>query len=154
MENATFAAGCFWGVETAFARLKGVLGTEVGYSGGSFKNPTYEEVCTGRTGHVESVRISFNPSVIAYEELLKTFFDIHDPTTPNRQGLDTGSQYRSIIFYHNESQKEKALKFKEELQAAGRYERDIVTEIIPASDFYRAEEYHQRYFERRGNRLG
>jgi len=150
MENATFAAGCFWGVETAFAKKKGVLDTVVGYAGGSTGNPTYEEVSTGRTGHAESVRISFNPSTITYEELLKTFFEIHDPTTSNRQGLDTGSQYRSIIFHHGDNQKEKALAFKKELQASGIFKGDIVTEIIQASDFYEAEEYHQKYFKRRG----
>ena len=150
MENATFAAGCFWGIETAFAKLKGVLDTAVGYAGGSTGNPTYEEVSTGRTGHAESVRVSFNPSLVTYEELLKTFFQIHDPTTSNRQGLDVGSQYRSIIFYHSDSQKEKAQKFKKELRASGRFKEDIVTEIIPASDFHKAEEYHQKYFKRRG----
>jgi peptide-methionine (S)-S-oxide reductase len=142
---ATFAAGCFWGVEAAFRAVKGVVSTRVGYTGGTFKNPTYEDVCTGRTGHAEAVRVTFDPLVVGFEDLLREFFRIHDPTTPDRQGPDRGSQYRSAIFYHNEAQKRAAMSYKEDLTKSGRYRRPIVTQIEPAREFYDAEEYHQQY---------
>jgi peptide-methionine (S)-S-oxide reductase len=143
---ATFAAGCFWGVEAAFRAVKGVVSTRVGYTGGTFKNPTYEDVCTGRTGHAEAVRVTFDPSVVGFEDLLREFFRIHDPTTLDRQGPDRGSQYRSVIFYHNEAQKQTAMSYVEDLTKSGRYRRPIVTQIEPAREFYEAEEYHQQYF--------
>jgi len=147
MEKATFAAGCFWGVEAAF-QVKGVVSTTVGYTGGKTENPTYEQVCTGKTGHAEAVEIVFDPTKISYSELLKIFWKIHDPTTPNKQGPDIGTQYRSAIFYHNKKQKEEAEKSKKEVQK--RLKEKIVTEIIPAPTFYKAEEYHQKYFEKKG----
>lgn len=149
-ELATFAAGCFWHVEEAFRRLKGVLATEVGYSGGHTANPTYEQVCTDKTGHAEVVRIEFDPQQISYEKLLDVFFSIHDPTTLNRQGPDVGTQYRSAIFYHTPAQQAAAEAAKQRLAAAGYYKDPIVTQIVPAGPFYRAEEYHQRYLEKRG----
>ncbi|HVP95488.1 MAG TPA: peptide-methionine (S)-S-oxide reductase MsrA [Methanoregulaceae archaeon] len=148
LEVATFAAGCFWGVEAAFSAVKGVVSTMVGYTGGTFENPTYEDVCTGRTGHAEAVRVTFDPSVVRYEDLLIEFFRIHDPTTPDRQGPDRGSQYRSAIFYHTEAQKRAARSYVEQLTKSGSYRRPIVTQIVPAKEFYEAEEYHQRYFEK------
>jgi peptide-methionine (S)-S-oxide reductase len=150
MKKATFAAGCFWGVEHAFRQVRGVTETAVGYMGGTRENPTYGEVCTDRTGHAEVVQLVFNPEVVSYEELLDVFWQIHDPTTRNRQGPDVGSQYRSTIFYHNEEQRLKALKSKKDLEDSGKLVRPIVTEIVPSSTFYRAEEYHQRYFEKHG----
>lgn len=147
---ATFAAGCFWGVEELFRHEKGVKGTVVGYAGGHLLNPTYEEVCSDSTGHAEAVQITYDPEKISYKKLLKIFWENHDPTTPNRQGADVGSQYRSIIFYHNEAQKEVAIKSKKELITSGKYRNPVVTEIIPATDFYPAEEYHQQYFEKTG----
>lgn len=150
MQTATFAAGCFWGVEEAFRRVKGVVSTAVGYTGGTVPNPTYEQVCTDRTGHAEAVQVEFDLSQVSYEELLDVFWDCHDPTTPNRQGPDVGSQYRSAIFYHTPEQREAALASKQRLEAGGRFSRPVVTEIAPASEFYRAEEYHQRYLEKRG----
>jgi methionine-S-sulfoxide reductase len=120
----------------------------VGYTGGTFKNPTYEDVCSGRTGHAEAVRVTFDPSVVGFEDLLREFFRIHDPTTPDRQGPDYGSQYRSAIFYHNEAQKRAAMSYVEDLTKSGRYRRPIVTQIEPAREFYDAEEYHQQYFTR------
>ncbi len=147
-EKATFAAGCFWGVESTFRRVKGVISTQVGYAGGHHPNPTYREVCTGFTGHAESLEIEFDPDQVSYEQLLEVFWDEHDPTTLNRQGPDVGSQYRSAIFYHTPEQEAAARASKEKLQS--RYSRPIVTEIIPASEFYRAEEYHQQYFEKQG----
>jgi peptide-methionine (S)-S-oxide reductase len=150
-EHATFGAGCFWGVEEAFRVLPGVVLTAVGYSGGHTKNPSYESVCTNTTGHAEVVDLSYDPSVISYESLLKKFWDIHDPTTLNRQGPDIGSQYRSVIFYHNDNQREIAEQMKKLLQESKKFfPKTVVTEIVPASTFYRAEEYHQRYFEKRG----
>lgn len=146
MKTATFAAGCFWGVETAFKSLNGVLSTEVGYTGGQAENPGYELVCTGRTGHAEAVRIEFDPETISFEDLLETFWNTHDPTTPNRQGADVGSQYRSAIFYHDEQQKEAAEKSIAVLDAADSYDNPVVTEIQPATEFWPAEEYHQDYF--------
>jgi peptide-methionine (S)-S-oxide reductase len=150
MEKATFAAGCFWGVEEAFRRTKGVISTTVGYTGGSFENPTYEEVCTDRTGHAEAVQVEYDPSQVTYDELLEAFWKIHDPTTLNRQGPDVGSQYRSAVFFHAPEQEAAAKALKEKLQSSGVYKRPVVTEITPASTFYRAEEYHQKYLEKRG----
>lgn len=150
IEKATFAAGCFWGIESAFCQIDGVISTMVGYSGGHTKDPSYEEVCTDKTGHAESVLIEFDPEILSYEKLLEIFWNIHDPTTLNRQGPDIGSQYRSIIFYHNEEQMNLALKIKDKLEKAGRFSRKIVTEIIPATTFYKAEEYHQKYFQKHG----
>ncbi len=150
IEKATFAAGCFWGVESAFCQVEGVISTTVGYSGGNTKNPTYEEVCTDKTGHAESVLIEFNPELITYEKLLELFWSIHDPTTLNRQGPDIGSQYRSIVFYHSEEQKNMAIYIKDKLEKSKRFSRKIVTEIIPSTVFYKAEEYHQKYFQKHG----
>jgi len=150
IEKATFAAGCFWGIESAFCQVEGVISTTVGYSGGNTKNPTYEEVCTDKTGHAESVLIEFNPELITYEKLLELFWSIHDPTTLNRQGPDIGSQYRSIVFYHSEEQKNMAINTKDKLEKSKRFSRKIVTEIIPSTVFYKAEEYHQKYFQKHG----
>ncbi len=147
---ATFAAGCFWGVEELFRHEKGVKDTVVGYAGGQIENPNYEMVCSGKTGHAEAVQVIYDPQEISYEGLLKIFWENHDPTTPNRQGPDIGSQYRSAIFYHNERQKEAAIKSKEELGKSGKYKDPIVTEITSASTFYPAEEYHQQYLEKTG----
>jgi peptide-methionine (S)-S-oxide reductase len=149
-QKATFGAGCFWGVETAFRQVKGVLSTTVGYSGGSFKGPTYEEICTETTGHAEVVEVDYDPAQVSYDELLKVFWEIHNPTTMNRQGLDIGTQYRSVIFFHNSEQRAAAEASKEKLQKNGHYKNPIVTEITPASEFYKAEEYHQQYFEKGG----
>lgn len=148
MEKATFGAGCFWGVEYAFSQVKGVTATAVGYMGGTTENPTYQDVCTEKTGHAEVVHLEYDPSMVTYEELLTVFWDIHDPTQLNRQGPDMGKQYRSAIFYHTEEQKKQALESMEKLQNSGKCEREIVTEIIPVSTFYVAEEYHQKYYER------
>jgi peptide-methionine (S)-S-oxide reductase len=148
MEKATFAAGCFWGVEAAFRQLKGVLATTVGYSGGHTKSPTYEEVCSDRTGHAEVVLVEYNPFVISYEQLLNLFWEIHDPTQLNRQGPDVGSQYRSVIFYHTPEQMAAALVSKEKAQK--KQKKPIVTEVRAAEGFYRAEDYHQQYLEKRG----
>jgi len=150
MQTATFGAGCFWGVEAAFRRVPGVSAACVGYTGGSLENPTYEDVCTGRTGHAEAVQVIYDPAQISYEQLLDVFWNCHDPTTPNRQGPDVGTQYRSAIFYHTPEQEAAARAAKEKLDKSGRYRRPIVTEIAPAATFYRAEEYHQRYLEKRG----
>ncbi len=149
-QKATFGAGCFWGVESAFRRVNGVISTTVGYSGGSFKDPTYEDVCCGKTGHAEVVQVEFDPAMVSYDELLAVFWEIHDPTTMNRQGPDVGEQYRSAIFYHDPEQKVRAESSKEKLAQSGRYKSPIVTEITPASELYRAEEYHQQYFATRG----
>ena len=149
MATATFAAGCFWGIERSFRQVNGVTDAEVGYTGGSTKNPTYEDVCTGRTGHAEAVRVEFDPAQISYEELLDAFWRIHDPTQLNRQGPDIGSQYRSAIFFHDEEQERAARASKEKLGQSGAASRPIVTEIVPAVEFWRAEDYHQRYIERR-----
>ncbi|MBX3411844.1 MAG: peptide-methionine (S)-S-oxide reductase MsrA [Pirellulales bacterium] len=150
MEKAMFGAGCFWGVEETFRQLPGVTATAVGYSGGRTQNPTYQEVCSDTTGHAEVVEIEFDPAHISYEQLLDVFWQNHDPTTRNRQGPDFGSQYRSAIFYHHEAQREAAQRSKEKLDASGRFPRRIVTEITPAGAFYRAEEYHQQYLQKRG----
>jgi len=150
MEKATFAAGCFWGVEDLFSKVKGVTATMVGYSGGHTETPTYKEVSRGNTGHAESVQLEFDPSVVSYREILDVFWDLHDPTTPNRQGPDVGSQYRSIIFYHSEEQHKEALASRERLEKSGKYRGKVVTEITPAGPFYKAEEYHQKYFQKAG----
>jgi peptide-methionine (S)-S-oxide reductase len=152
-ETASFAAGCFWGVEAAFRELKGVISTSVGYMGGHTQDPTYGDVCTGTTGHAETVQVTFDPSKISYDKLLETFWNKHDPTTKNRQGPDVGEQYRSVIFYHSEEQKRLAIASKEKLEASGRYRNPVVTEIIPAPKFYPAEEYHQQYLEKRGRKF-
>jgi len=150
LEKATFAAGCFWGVEEAFRTLKGVVSTRVGYTGGHTKNPTYEDVCTGATGHAEAVEVTFDPAVISYDQLLDVFWSTHDPTTPNRQGPDVGEQYRSAIFYHDKAQEVAARASKERAQKSGEFKREIVTQILPAPEFYQAEEYHQQYLKKRG----
>jgi peptide-methionine (S)-S-oxide reductase len=150
MQKATFAAGCFWGVEAAFRQIKGVKQTTVGYSGGTLENPGYRDVCSGRTGHAEAIEIEYDPMEVSYDELLQVFWENHDPTTLNRQGPDVGTQYRSVIFYHDEEQQLAATRSKEELAGSGRYRNPIVTEIVPAAEFYRAEEYHQQYLEKRG----
>jgi peptide-methionine (S)-S-oxide reductase len=146
MKRATFAAGCFWHVEAEFRKLKGVINVTSGYSGGITKNPSYEEVRTGKTGHAESVLVEYDPSQIYYQELLNLFWKIHDPTTINRQGLDIGTQYRSAIFYHDNEQKKLAEESKKEMQK--KFNNPIVTEIKKAQEFYKAEEYHQRYYEK------
>jgi peptide-methionine (S)-S-oxide reductase len=150
LDKATFAAGCFWGVEDAFRKLKGVTDAISGYSGGHTQNPTYEEVSTDKTGHAESVEVTYSPKEVTYNELLERFWKIHNPTTMNRQGPDVGSQYRSIIFYHTPEQKEAAEKSKKELDELGKYSDPVVTEIIPAQEFWKAEEYHQHYVEKHG----
>jgi len=149
-EKATFAAGCFWGVEAAFRQVPGVLDAAVGYSGGGVPNPTYEDVCTGRTGHAESVLVEFDPARVSYDQLLDVFWENHDPTTLNRQGPDVGTQYRSVIFVEGPEQEKAAKESKERLEKSGRFRRPIVTEIAPAQPFWRAEDYHQRYLEKRG----
>ena len=149
-EKATFGAGCFWGVEEAFRKIKGVLSTSVGYAGGTQENPTYQDVCTDKTGHAEVVEVEFDPSQVSYDELLNVFWSNHNPTTLNRQGPDVGTQYRSAIFYHSPVQQASATASKEKLQKSGRFTRPIVTQIEPASTFWRAEEYHQRYLQKRG----
>lgn len=145
---AAFAAGCFWGVEDKLAKVKGVLTTAVGYSGGTTKNPTYEDVCTDRTGHAEAVQLTFDPAQVAYEDLVRMFFKLHDPTQVDRQGPDVGTQYRSVIFYQDDEQKTTAEKVKAELDTGGAYGRPIATRILPASEFYKAEDYHQKYYEK------
>ncbi len=147
-EKASFAAGCFWGVEAAFRQIKGVVATAVGYEGGTFPNPTYRDVCTDRTGHAETVEVDYDPARVSYEDLLKVFWENHNPTTLNRQGPDVGTQYRSAIFYHTPEQQAAALASKEEEQK--KHKRPIVTQIVPATQFYRAEDYHQQYLEKRG----
>jgi peptide-methionine (S)-S-oxide reductase len=149
-EIATFGAGCFWGVEAAFRQVKGVLETTVGYSGGRMENPTYEDVCTNRTGHAEVVQVAFDPSKVSYEQLLDVFWKEHDPTQLNRQGPDHGTQYRSVIFYHSPEQHKAAAASRDRLQASGKYNKPIVTEITAAGPFYKAEDYHQQYLEKRG----
>lgn len=150
MEKATFGAGCFWHVEDTFRKVNGVSSTTVGYMGGRLKNPTYEDVCTDKTGHAEVVQVEYDPSKVSYEDLLNLFWEIHDPTTLNRQGPDEGTQYRSAIFFHNAEQEKLAKASKEKLQESGKHKRPVVTEIAPASDFWRAEEYHQQYYEKCG----
>jgi len=150
MEKATFGAGCFWHVEESFRHLKGVISTTVGYIGGTLKNPTYEDVCTDKTGHAEVVELTFDPKKITYEELLRVFWDIHDPTTKNRQGPDVGTQYRSVIFYHSSEQQTTAELSIRNLEQSGKYSKKIVTEITKATTFYPAEEYHQQYLAKHG----
>jgi peptide-methionine (S)-S-oxide reductase len=150
MATATFAAGCFWGVEEAFRRTPGVTETAVGYMGGHLDNPTYQAVCTDRTGHAEAVQVEFDPSRISYQQLLDLFWQIHDPTTLNRQGPDVGTQYRSVIFYHDEAQKAAATASLERLQAKGSLRRPIVTQVTAATTFWRAEQYHQKYVQKHG----
>jgi len=148
LQPAAFGMGCFWGAEEVFRKIEGVESTAVGYMGGNLENPSYEQVSTGETGHAETVHLEYDPEVISYKELLDVFWENHDPTTPNRQGPDRGSQYRSIIFYYDEKQKEEAEGSKKELEESGKFDNPIVTEIVPASEFYRAEEYHQRYLQK------
>jgi peptide-methionine (S)-S-oxide reductase len=149
-ELATFGAGCFWGVEVTFRNVKGVKDAAVGYLGGTMENPTYKDVCTGRTGHAEVVQLVYDPSQVTYEKLLDVFWENHNPTTLNQQGPDVGTQYRSAIFYHTDEQKRIAEQSKAKQTESGRFSRPIVTEITPASAFYKAEDYHQRYLEKRG----
>ena len=150
MEKATFGAGCFWGVEATFRSIPGVVSTLVGYCGGKTDNPTYKDVCTDTTGHAEAVEITFDPAQLPYEQLLETFWKLHDPTTPNRQGPDVGSQYRSVIFFHSPAQEAAARAAKERLDKSGKFRNPVVTQIVPAAPFYKAEDYHQRYLEKRG----
>lgn len=152
IEKATFAAGCFWGIEADYRQLigKGVISTMVGYTGGNFKNPTYEDVCSNKTGHAEAVEIVYDPAKISYTELLDVFWSIHDPTTPNRQGLDIGSQYRSAIFFHTAKQEKLAAASKEKLEKSKRFKNKVVSEIVKAGEFYPAEGYHQEYYKKHG----
>jgi peptide-methionine (S)-S-oxide reductase len=150
MAKATFAAGCFWGVEATFRQLPGVISTRVGYSGGKSANPTYEEVCTDRTGHAEAVEVEYDPAKLSYDKLLEVFWENHDPTQLNRQGPDHGTQYRTAIFFHTPEQETEAKASKEKLETSGRLRKPIVTQIVPAVTFYEAEDYHQQYLEKRG----
>jgi len=150
MELATFGAGCFWGVESAFRQIPGVTDVKVGYEGGTLVNPSYKDVCTDRTGHAEVVQVAFDPAKVSYDRLLDGFWNMHDPTTLNRQGPDFGTQYRSVIFTHSPAQEAAAKASAAKQSASGRYKRPIVTQIAPAATFYPAEEYHQRYFEKQG----
>lgn len=150
LQKATFGAGCFWGVEARFRQIKGVKDAAVGYMGGHLKNPTYEDVCTDETGHAEVVQVEYDPAEVSFDELLKVFWDNHNPTTLNRQGPDVGAQYRSAVFYHTPEQEQAARAAKAALEKSGRFAKPIVTEITPATVFYRAEEYHQRYLEKKG----
>ena len=150
MQKATFGAGCFWGVEAAFRATPGVVATSAGYMGGSTENPTYKEVCTDKTGHAEVVEVVYDPAQVSYEKLLDVFWHKHDPTQLNRQGPDFGKQYRSVIFFHTPEQEAAARASREALEKSGRYTKPIVTEIAPAAEFWRAEEYHQQYLEKRG----
>ncbi len=150
MKKAMFGAGCVWGVEASFRKVAGVRGVTVGYSGGSFENPRYEDVCTGKTGHAEVVQVEYEPSEVSYDDLLEVFWTCHDPTTLNRQGPDIGTQYRSAVFFHDAEQEAAAIASKEKLESSGRYRAPVVAEITAASTFYAAEDYHQRYLEKRG----
>ncbi|MFM9008148.1 MAG: peptide-methionine (S)-S-oxide reductase MsrA [Bacteroidota bacterium] len=150
-DTATFGAGCFWCVEAVFLELKGVVQVASGYMGGQRANPTYEQVCSGATGHAEVIQLVFDTRVISYPELLEVFWSVHDPTTLNRQGADVGTQYRSVVFYHSESQKELALEYKRKLDESAAFSAPIVTEISPATVFYKAEAYHQNYYNSNGN---
>jgi peptide-methionine (S)-S-oxide reductase len=150
MAKATFAAGCFWGVEATFRQLEGVISTRVGYTGGHFDKPTYKDVCTDRTGHAEAVEVDFDPTRVSYEKLLGVFWDNHDPTQLNRQGPDWGTQYRSAIFFHSPEQEAEAEASKAALEKSRRYSKPVVTQIVPATTFYEAEDYHQQYLEKRG----
>jgi peptide-methionine (S)-S-oxide reductase len=150
VEKATFGGGCFWGVEARFRECDGVISTRVGYSGGITENPTYKDVCTNTTGHAEVVEVLYDPKKLSYEKLLDIFFDVHDPTQINRQGVDIGTQYRTVIFYHSEQQKNLAEQKKKNLDASGRYRKPIATQILPAVTFWEAEDYHQQYLEKQG----
>lgn len=150
METAMFGAGCFWHVEETFRHVEAVKETAVGYSGGKTENPTYEQVCSHTTGHAEVVQVKFDPREVSYDQLLKVFFDCHDPTTPNRQGPDVGTNYRSVIFYYTPEQKAAAEAAKKRLDASGKYSHPVVTQIAPAQKFWRAEDYHQHYLEKQG----
>ena len=152
LQKATFAAGCFWGVKETFRQTRGVVDTAVGYVGGNAPNPTYEQVCSGRTGHAEAVEVTFDPTIVSYDALLQIFWENHDPTTLNRQGPDVGEQYRSAIFVHSPEQEAVASSSKASLEASGKFRRPIVTQIVPASTFWPAEEYHQQYLAKRGIR--
>jgi len=154
MEKATFAAGCFWGVEESFSTVAGVVSTRVGYTGGNLESPGYQQVCTGSTGHAEAVEVLFDPAVISYEQLLEIFWQCHDPTQLNRQGPDFGSQYRSAIFYHSDAQRLLAEQSRHRLDSSGRYRRPLVTEIVPADRFWEAEAYHQKYHQKQGGGCG
>jgi peptide-methionine (S)-S-oxide reductase len=150
LEKATFAAGCFWGIEAAFSKINGVKSTTVGYTGGHLQNPTYEQVCSGKTGHAEAVQITYDPKIVSYEELVEVLWKIHDPTTPDRQRQDAGYQYRSAVFYHSEEQQLAAEQSKQKAQS--RFTNPVVAEITPAPTFYKAEEYHQKYLEKKGQK--
>jgi peptide-methionine (S)-S-oxide reductase len=150
MAQATFAAGCFWGVEAAFRKVPGVTATRAGYTGGTVPNPTYEDVCSHRTGHAEAVEVNYDPAGVSYDDLLTVFWEEHDPTQRNRQGPDVGTQYRSAIFVHDAAQEAAARASKQRLEQSGRFKRPIVTEITPVSTFYPAEDYHQQFLEKRG----
>jgi methionine-S-sulfoxide reductase len=149
-QTATFAAGCFWGVEAKFRMIEGVLDAEVGYTGGDVENPTYRMVCSKKTGHAEAVRITFDPDQVSYETLVRAFFEMHNPTSVNRQGWDIGSQYRSGIFYHNDEQRKIAERVIKEMDRSGKYRKPIATELVPVEEFYRAEDYHQQYYAKQG----
>jgi peptide-methionine (S)-S-oxide reductase len=153
MEKATFVAGCFWGVQEVFSGIKGVVSTAVGYTGGTAENPTYEQVCTGKTGHAEAIEVTFDSELVTFQDLLAVFWSIHDPTTPDRQGPDVGTQYRSAVFIHDAKQGTIARASRGELADSGRFRDPIVTEILPASQFYRAEDYHQGYIAKRRAQL-
>ncbi len=153
-ETAVFGAGCFWGVEAAFRKVPGVVNTTVGYMGGTLKNPTYEQVCTHRTGHAEVVKVEYDPARVSFEKLLEVFWNLHDPTTPNRQRMDIGTQYRSVVFFCSPAQEAAAVKYKKQLETSGKFADPIVTQIRPAGEFYRAEEYHQRYYEKNNTICG
>jgi peptide-methionine (S)-S-oxide reductase len=150
LQLATFAAGCFWGVEESFRKIKGVKSTMVGYTGGRWENPTYNNVCADLTGHAEAIQLQYDPQEVSYEDLLEVFWSVHNPTTKNRQGFDYGFQYRSVIFYHTPEQELSARRSIEELEKSGRFRNRIVTEIVSAATFYKAEEYHQKYYEKKG----
>ena len=150
IEKATFGAGCFWGVEAAFAAIPGVTATAVGYEGGKLDKPTYKDVCTDQTGHAEVVELDFDPERVSYEKLLDAFFDLHDPTTLNRQGPDWGAQYRTVIFFHSPEQEATAKRVIEKLTAEQRFAKPIVTQVVSAETFWKAEEYHQKYLQKRG----
>jgi|SRR6185369_17475087 len=149
-KKATFGAGCFWGVEPLFRKIQGVTDAKVGYSGGMTENPTYKEVCTGKTGHAEVVQVTYDPEKVSYNRLLDVFWNNHNPTTPNRQGPDIGTQYRSVIFFHDAEQERLAEQSKQTLEQSEKWSRPIITEVVPAAPFYEAEESHQRYFEKKG----
>ena len=150
LQLATFAAGCFWGVEESFRKIKGVKSTMVGYSGGRWENPTYNDVCADLTGHAEAIQLQYDPQEVSYEDLLEVFWSIHNPTTKNRQGFDYGFQYRSVIFYHTPEQELSARRSIEELEKSKRFSNRIVTEVVPGTTFYKAEEFHQKYYEKKG----